>query len=123
MKNTNIQLLPSTIKTLQDFIKDNLTKRCINVPIKLDYSVETGRFDIISEKFNTVPVIFKELELMVWSSSISDEQTNDSLRKYREVFINVHVKMSSFYLGRNAEKLFHIECKIFDNTIVGLKCV
>lgn len=115
--STFIKLLSEKqLEIIKDNIQIELTKRCITasiikieeVPVKMNNS--STRIELKTEKFQTVPVIFKELWLESYNSSVSLLEDNSSV----EVWLGIYYSYKHFNGGSNGCKLFTLNCQCFD---------
>lgn len=113
MKN---YLSESQLEKVKSFIQVELLKRGFLAPITTFKEVE-GRyekhyFELETESFQTVPVIFQEIRISNFSTGIGDEEVRVvSKVRVRPIWISVHVSYKHFDGGSNG-------CKLFD--VIGL---
>ena len=105
-----------SLKTIKSYIGDELLKRGFLAPISI--SQEEGNYPavkIISEPFQTVPVIMKSITIDNFGGSIKEEQihsikndkTSPKITIYR-IWVPIHVSYVHFGGGTNGTSLFSI---------------
>jgi len=109
-------------KAVQELIQTELLKRGFTAAIKRFEETEnrsgSNYLSFATEKFQTTPVIFKEIQVDNFSSSLSqEEKTNDAGTKFivTKFWISVHVSYRHFGGGTNGCELFQISGKFYDD--------
>lgn len=110
------------IDKLKQFIDEQLRIRCINVTTTLELVADRRgnltKLKLSSTKFNTVPVIHGEIEVVDFGSSITEntryvvinEETVPEIKKIEETIAFIRVYVS--YVG-NRESLFNVSMHIY----------
>ena len=109
MKN---KITKENLIDIKEFIDEQLRIRCINVETKLKLVKNDFRtqFELSSTKFNTIPVIHSEIEIVSFGTNIV-ECTDKVLSEEEEIEeikrIRFWIGVSASYKG-NGEKLFGV---------------
>lgn len=90
-------------RLLHDNIKNELTKRGFHAPFTL--KIEKNRIKIESEPFQTVPVIFKELRIIVFGSNVKENESNHDIKEF---WVDIDVSFTLFNSGTNGASLFGV---------------
>ena len=119
-----MKILSNKIKeSISETINKALAQRGFpSVSISQKENAKYPRLDIISEKFNTTPVIMKSIQIDNFGGSIS-ETTKDYIRgdditktvetiSCLKIWIPVHVSYSHFDGGTNGTSLFDYSCLV-----------
>lgn len=123
---TNVKFLSEIqVAFIKEQIEEQLTKRCIFVKvIRTEEAVlPNGRraFNFETEKFQTVPVIFKSVYVKSFSSDFVQEDEDTELKT-----LNINANFSYYYFegGKNMSDLFRISFKFDRNSdFIKLKSV
>jgi hypothetical protein len=109
-------------KAIQELIQDELLKRGFTAPIKTFEETECrrsgNRLEFETENFQTTPVIFKEIVVNDFNTSLSQEtKKNSSDQEYLETnfWMTIHVSYRHFDGGTNGCNLFQISGKFFND--------
>jgi hypothetical protein len=97
-------------------INNELIKRGINVELNLvEKEKDDGRsrIELTSTNFQTYPVLYKELSVISFSTTVSKEKEDDNNIIY--CWIGVSVAVESFNGGSNAVRMFDYKIKFYDN--------
>lgn len=101
-------------------IDENLRLRCINVTTTLseEISEKGGRhtLKLSSTKFNTIPVLHSEIEIINFGSGVIDTKTED--KHYQDGDITFWISVHASYEG-NGVSLFRVKGIIRDTKEVG----
>lgn len=116
------------IAKIKSSIQTELLKRGFFTPISLSYNDKYNHLVISSEKFQTVPVIFKSIQIDNFGGSIKvldvviPNQPLNVIAEYNsreveteqelQIWIPVHVSYKHFDGGQNGCSLFNFTCKI-----------
>ena len=101
-------------ESLKELIQTELLKRGFTAKIKTFEETERNNRAFIefeTESFQTTPVIFKDIKITNFSSSIEEERVvRDDKTSYnvKRFWIQVNVSYSSFSGGSNGENLFDL---------------
>jgi len=127
MRTTTNNLPKDIIKEIETSINNELIKRGYPTVVATQDTTETRypKIDIVSEKFNTTPVIFKEIQVDNFGGSITERvekivnQDKEGIDFIREVdtigiWIPVHVSYSHFDGGSNGTSLFTYTGTVFE---------
>ncbi len=124
MKTLTNQLPVSILTTVAENISTELIKRGFPSVTASQDTRETRypRIDIVSEKFNTTPVIMKSIQIDNFGGAIStrteeyiSKENDKSVIKEREIisiWIDVHVSYEHFSGGTNGTALFTYNAKL-----------
>lgn len=115
-------LTENQLNSIKDILKDELTKRGFHVEINL-VEAETrdkNKLRLSSSKFQTTPVLFKELSLTDFGTEVSIRQHKDIFGGDKEnevisIWLSVNVAYTHFDLGSNTSKLFDFTCVMFES--------
>jgi hypothetical protein len=117
------------LKAIKEIITDELLKRGFIAPFEsfeetIDDRSGKHRLFIQSEKFQTVPVLFKEIRVEAFSSSVSMEVVDsgpegDSKCAIKSWSASIHVDYKHFDGGTNGSRLFGISGKFYDEDYWG----
>lgn len=115
-------------ETIKETIQTELLKRGFTAKI-VEFEEVKGRsstrFKFITEPFQTVPVLFKNIVVGEFSSGIKvdEEMTEKHGQKFYSFYIGVNVHYEHFDMGRNSSSLFSISgtFNLNDNRIYKLK--
>lgn len=114
---------------IQEFIQTELLKRGFTAPI-INFEEVKGRHDtrieFYTETFQTVPVLFKEIQVSNFSSSITKDtitRKDDSKIDIHKVWIVISARYESFTGGTNGTNLFSITCTLHDGKVFDLKTI
>jgi hypothetical protein len=90
------------IKVLQAYIQNELRLRCFpcTVTVTEEAGVKWNKIRLSSTKFNTIPVLHSEIEIVDFNSRVNLDKENE---KYTEVYVSVQAS----YEG-NGERLFTV---------------
>lgn len=103
--------------TLQDYIQTELLKRGFTAKINsFEETVSRGSnyIEFRTEDFQTVPVIFKNIHVGSFSTSVKEETiTREDKTTFEviSVWITVHTRTMTFSNGGNGSELFQFSCK------------
>ena len=118
MKNL---LTENQLNSIKEVLKDELTKRGFHVEINLveEETRSENKLRLTSSKFQTTPVLFKELSLIDFGTKVSIKKHKDIFGGDKEnevisVWLCVNVAYSNFDLGSNTSKIFNFTCVMFD---------
>lgn len=110
---------------IKEQIEEQLTKRCIFAKvIRTEEAVLPNGwhvFNFETEKFQTVPVIFKSVHVKSFSSDFESEDENTGLKT-----LNINAALTYFYFegGKNMSNLFNISFKFDRNSdFIKLKSI
>jgi hypothetical protein len=113
LDNTQLEILKSAIQ-------DQLTRRGILAKIVEMTEVEDqrgrNRIEFRTEKFQTVPVLFKALSVSEFNSSISTEtitREDKSSIDVHKIWMTVHAGYSHFDGGTNGVQLFTVNADAY----------
>jgi len=99
---------------IRDRILEEILKRGISTKMSSFKEVEVEgrktRIEFITEPFQTIPVIFKEVRIGSFSSNIIPASPDEDNEIY-EVFIGINWFYEHFDGGRNSCKMFCFSCK------------
>jgi hypothetical protein len=105
---------------IKEVIQTELLKRGISAPIiKLNEFVKNGKnhIDLETDVFQTTPVLFKELKIISFSTSVylENEVSVDSDKGFTfiKVYIGLDYRYQHFDGGSNGCSLFNIHFKVF----------
>lgn len=112
-------LTEQNIKTIKATIEKTLLQRGFDVNFT-SFEFDNKGFNIESEKFQTFPVIFKEITIGNFGGSIGDINEFEN-----KIYIPIHAFYKHFSGGSNGCELFIYTCKlskvnntIFDEAII-----
>lgn len=121
--DTNIEapLTKDILLSIGAEIAEQLTRRGFHAPLSIGVGYRRDQEPYIkleSEPFQTVPVIFKEIRICQFSSTLAQDTSpdavtareTDSTRDYWSVWIDVHVAYEHFPNGSNGCTLFNFHC-------------
>jgi hypothetical protein len=111
------------IEMVKEYLKDELTKRGFhtNFNIKEVEGRNYNTLELTSDKFNTIPVIFKSLELINFGSGViksthakefDSDKTDVELIK---VWVSVNAKAEYFNGASNCFTIFSVSGIFYDN--------
>ena len=109
------------LEALKELIQLELLRRGFTAQIvKIDEVEVRGRRFVAfeTEKFQTVPVLFKDIIVNQFNSSLKKEvftRENGTQYEMIKVYISIHVSYNHFDGGSNGCKLFSIECQMADS--------
>ena len=111
MKTTSSQRNSIQEKIQIELLKRGFTAQIVNFEEVSGRGNDT-RLEFNTTSFQTVPVIFKEIIVCNFSSSLVEEQiTNENgIFNTVRVWLSVHVSYKSFEGGSNGNKLFDFTC-------------
>ena len=114
--------------TLQEIIQTEMLKRGFTAPITSFEEVEGRRggsyIEFTTEPFQTTPVIFKEIRVGNFSTSISkEEMEREDKTKYTVIrfWIGVSARYTNFSGGTNGADLFQITGAFFEGEARALE--
>lgn len=114
-------LSDKALEAIKSRIKDEMTKRGIHVEILKFEELDSERGNKIvfeTDYFQTVPVIFKTLNLRSYTSGVFESKEVES---EVNVWVSVNYNYTHFGGGSNGCSLFDFHCKVIDDTIYKVK--
>jgi hypothetical protein len=111
-----MKLSHTQIDALKQHIQTEMLRRGYTAPIISFEEVEgrngQTRIEFETATFQTIPVMFKELRVTNFSSSISRRHLEDKPEvQFWGIYIEVSVRYTSFDMGSNGTKLFAVSGK------------
>ena len=111
IENTITALDPTTLFNIKLVIETELLKRGITAPFtigqELNRNETATRITLKGEPFQTVPVLFREIRVTEFNSSIS--KVRDGTLK---VWVSIYAEYRNFESGSNAVRLFDFLCTV-----------
>jgi len=101
---------------IKDRILEEILKRGVSTKMKSFKEIESQdktRIEFITEAFQTIPVIFKEVRISNFSSDIIPASPDEDNEIYK-VFIGVIWFYELFCMGQNSCKMFDFSCKFIE---------
>lgn len=99
-----INITDTVIKKVETFLTDELLKRGFTAPITVGYNEDREALTLTSQPFQTVPVIFKSINIAHFNSAISYKK--DENGEHLHVWMPIHVDYRHFDGGTNGARLF-----------------
>lgn len=112
MKNTITELSPKTLDVIAESIQTALQRRGFHAAIKLATSIGRDgrlRFDLTSDPFQTVPVLYKTISLINFGGSVTQNKDNE---KILDVWLPVSATYDHFDGSGNSCEVMTYFCKI-----------
>lgn len=104
-----------TIGLLKEKIEIELLKRGFHAQITLEYSERHKNISLISENFQTTPVIFKSITIDNFGGSVKEEIINEI--PVLNIWIPVHISYKHFDMGSNGCSLFSFSCLVHNDRL------
>jgi len=108
------------LEAIKEAIQIELLKRGFTAPIiSIEEKVSRTnrhRISFHTENFQTVPVLFKTIQVNEFSSEIFSSE-----KDVVEFYIGVHVSYTHFDLGSNSSSLFQIKGYLNERGVYGIK--
>lgn len=112
----------NTLTELKERIRIEILKRSITADFTLTYDADTQRLNLQSDYFQTMPVIFKSLQLQDFSSSVRhlhqhQISTNETIDyEHYAIYLQVSVRYENFDRGTNGTTLFTVVARVSAET-------
>jgi len=116
-----MRITPYSINQIKERINDELMKRSFPSLSKIETRKGAYGAEYIyceSEPFQTVPCIFREINVQSFSSSITSGVHMPSETPILNIWIAVHVSYEMFGGGSNGSKLFDFTCEIDERELI-----
>jgi len=107
MKESHIKLIKSKLPEIQTFVSDELSKRGIHADI-IKFALVDNIILLETEKFQTSPVMFKDLNVANFGGSIKVSDDGEKMH----IWIPVSYDYEYFGSGHNSTDIFSVSVTI-----------
>ena len=113
-----LSLSVESLKQIKDKIQIELLKRGFMATIKLELDSKNNNIRVLSESFQTTPVIFKSIVIDNFGGSITEKKEN--LNNSFEVWVPIHISYEHFDMGSNGCSLFSFSCTVVGDNVYSV---
>lgn len=106
------------LEKIQEKIQIELLKRGFMAQIKVEVNSRYKHVNVLSEPFQTTPVIFKSIIIDNFGGSI--KKVEETLNNSIEVWIPIHISYEHFDLGTNGCALFSFTCTVVGDNVYSI---